>query len=44
MDAYLNAKVLKDFMNKKIKEPNEKLLEFIAKNKIKGVLLTYSGA
>lgn len=40
MDAYLNAKVLKDFITKKIKEPDERLVEFAAKNKIDGVLLT----
>jgi len=40
MDAYLNAKVLKDFISKKIKEPDEKLVEFAAKNKIDGILLT----
>lgn len=40
MDAYLNAKVLKDFITKKIKEPDEKMVAFAAKNKIDGVLLT----
>ncbi len=40
MDAYLNAEVLKDFLHKKIKEPDEKLVQFAAKNKIDGVLLT----
>lgn len=40
MDAYLNAKVLKDFMEKKVKDPDERLMEYAAKNKISGVLLT----
>jgi|688.fasta_scaffold70981_7 hypothetical protein len=40
MDSYLNAKVLKDFMQKKIEQPDDKLVEFAAKNNIKGVLLT----
>jgi len=40
MDAYLNAKVLKDFIQKKIEMPDEKIVEFATKNNIKGVLLT----
>lgn len=40
MDAYLNAKVLKDFLQKKIQEPDEQLVKFAAKNKIDGILLT----
>lgn len=40
MDAYLNSKVLKDFLQKKIQEPDEQLVKFAAKNKIDGILLT----
>ena len=40
MDAYLNSKVLKDFMQKKIQNPDEELVKFAAKNKIEGILLT----
>jgi len=40
MDAYLNAKVLRDFIQKKIESSDDKLVEFAAKNNIKGVLLT----
>ena len=40
MDAYLNAKVLKDFMNNKIKNPDDKMIEYTRKHKINGVLMT----
>lgn len=40
MDAYLNAKVLKDFIQKKVQSPDEELVRFAAKNKIDGILLT----
>jgi len=40
MDAYLNAKVLKDFVQKKIENPDDEIVKFAAKNKIEGVLLT----
>lgn len=40
MDAYLNSKVLKDFLQKKIQDPDEELVKFAAKNKIDGILLT----
>lgn len=40
MDAYLNSKVLKDFLQKKIQDPDEQLVRFAAKNKIDGILLT----
>ena len=40
MDAYLNSKVLKDFLQKKIQDPSEELVKFAAKNKIDGILLT----
>ena len=40
MDAYLNAKVLRDFIQKKIETPDEKLIDFAKKNNIKGILLT----
>lgn len=40
MDAYLNAKVLKDFIQKKIEDPDDEIVKFAAKNKIEGVLLT----
>jgi len=40
MDAYLNSKVLKDFIQKKIQAPDEELVKFAAKNKIDGILLT----
>jgi hypothetical protein len=40
MDAYLNAKVLKDFLQKKIQSPDEELVRFATKNKIDGILLT----
>ena len=39
-DAYLNAKVLKDFIQKKIEDPDDEIVKFAAKNKIEGVLLT----
>ena len=42
MDAYLNAKVLRDFIQKKVETPDEKLVEFARKNNIKGILLTAS--
>jgi hypothetical protein len=40
MDAYLNAKVLKDFLQKLITEPDEKVAEYLKKNKLEGLLLT----
>lgn len=40
MDGYLNAKVLRDFLHKRIKEPDEKIVEFAKKNNIDGLLLT----
>lgn len=40
MDAYLNSKVLKDFIQKKVQEPDEELVRFAAKNKIDGIILT----
>jgi hypothetical protein len=40
MDAYLNSKVLKDFLKKKIETPDEEVMKFAMKNKIKGVLLS----
>lgn len=40
MDGYLNAKVLRDFLDKKLKEPDQKLVEYARKNKVDGVLVT----
>lgn len=40
MDAYLNSKVLRDFIQKKIESPDEELIKFAAKNKIDGVIFT----
>lgn len=40
MDAYLNSKVLRDFIQKKIQSPDEELVKFAAKHKIDGILLT----
>ena len=41
MDAYLNAKVLRDFIQKRIEEPDEFVVEFLKKNQnIDGLLMT----
>lgn len=40
MDAYLNAKVLRDFLNKRLKEPDPFLIEYAKKNKVDGMLVT----
>jgi hypothetical protein len=40
MDGYLNAKVLRDYLDKKLKEPDQKLVEYAKKNKVDGVLVT----
>ena len=40
MDGYLNAKVLRDFLDKRLKEPDPILVEYAKKNKVDGVLVT----
>lgn len=40
MDGYLNAKTLKDFLHKKVHEPDEKLVEYAKLHKVEGVMLT----
>lgn len=40
MDGYLNAKVLRDFLNKRLKEPDPFLVEYAKKNKVDGMLVT----
>lgn len=40
MDGYLNAKVLRDFLDKRLKEPDPFLVEYAKKNKVDGMLIT----
>jgi len=40
MDGYLNAKVLRDFIDKRLKEPDSTIVEFAKKNNIDGMLVT----
>lgn len=40
MDGYLNAKVLRDFLDKRLKEPDQTIVEFAKKNNIEGMLVT----
>lgn len=41
MDAYLNAKVLRDFIQKRIEEPDEFVVEYLKKNQnVDGLLMT----
>lgn len=40
MDSYLNAKVLRDYLQKKIEEPDELVAEYLKKNNIDGLLMT----
>ncbi len=42
MDGYLNAKVLRDFLQKRIQEPDQVLVEYAKKNKVDGMLVTKS--
>ena len=40
MDAYLNSKVLKDFLQKKIEEPDEAVAEYLKGNNIDGLIMS----
>ena len=40
MDAYLNAKVLRDYLQKNIEEPNEVVVQYLKKNNIDGLLFS----
>ena len=40
MDGYLNAKVLRDFIDKRIKDPDPFLVEYAKKNKVDGMLVS----
>jgi len=40
MDGYLNAKVLRDFLDKRLKEPDPFLVEYAKKNKVDGMLVS----
>lgn len=40
MDAYLNAKVLRDFIQKQIENPDENVVAYLKTNKIDGILMT----
>lgn len=40
MDAYLNAKVLRDYLQKSIQEPNEMVTAYLKKNNIDGLLFS----
>lgn len=41
MDAYLNAKVLRDFIQNKIEKPDEYVTEYLKKNKVDGLIVTH---
>lgn len=40
MDGYLNAKVLRDFIDKRIKEPSKMAIEYMKANNFDGLFLT----
>lgn len=40
MDAYLNAKVLRDYIQKSMEDPDELVTDYLKKNKIDGILVT----
>jgi hypothetical protein len=40
MDGYLNAKVIVDFVKKKIESPDEAVKEYLKENNINGLLFT----
>lgn len=40
MDAYLNAKVLRDFIQRSIEDPDEAIKDYLKKNTIDGLLVT----
>lgn len=40
MDAYLNAKVLRDYIQKRIEEPDENVAAYLKNNKVDGLIMT----
>ena len=40
MDAYLNAKVLRDYLQKRIEEPDENVAAYLKTNKVDGIIMT----